>query len=116
MMESSRPQFLDVQSLIELSESRPRSGWMQFGLAGFLLAMLMSWYVGHSGQSAQSQEILTTVIGLGLATMVLVIGITGAINLRRARAEQATVHAIEELIELRRWPDAAIWLESYLSR
>jgi len=116
MMESSRPQFLNVQSLLELSESRPRSGWLQFGLGGFVLAMLMSWYVGHSGQSAQSQEIFTTAIGLGLATLVMLIGITGAINLRRARAEQATIHAIEELIELRRWPDAALWLESYLSR
>jgi tetratricopeptide (TPR) repeat protein len=115
VMESPRPQFLDVDSLIELSESRPRSAWLRFGVAGFLLAMMMSWFVGHGGQSAQTQEVLTTVIGLGLATMVLVTGIMGAVNVRRARAEQASLQSIEELIELRRWPEAALWLENYLS-
>ena len=114
-MECSPP-FLDVPTLLQASEPRPRTPWLHFLIGGFVLTIVLSWLVGHSSQSAQTQDLLESVIAFGLMGFVASITLSGFVSVRRARAEQAAVGAVDELIQLRRWPEAGLLLQSLLSR
>jgi tetratricopeptide (TPR) repeat protein len=112
----SAPAFLDVETLIEASQPRPRVPWVQFVIGGFVVATVLAWYVGRSGQPAETQDLLTTLIGFGLMGFVGSVTLAGFLNVKRARSEHATLSAIEELMQLRRWPEAGILLQTLLSR
>jgi tetratricopeptide (TPR) repeat protein len=115
-LQFSAPQFLDVHTLLEASEPRPRIPWTQFLLGGFVLAFIFSWYVGHSSQPGESQDVMGSLIFLGLMGFVGSVALASFIGVRRARAEHAAVGAVEELMQLRRWPEAGLLLQSLLSR
>jgi len=112
----SVPPFLDVQTLIEASEPRPQISWIHFMVGGFVLAMILSWFIGRGAEEPALRQALSTMIGLGLATMIAIMGFVGFITVRRARAEQSALTAVEELIQLRRWQEAALLLQAMLSR
>jgi tetratricopeptide (TPR) repeat protein len=114
-MECSPP-FLDVPTLLQASEPRPRTPWLHILVAGFVVTIVLSWIVGRSSQTAQTQDMLESVIAFGLMGFVASITLTGFISVRRARAEQVAVGAVDELIQLRRWPEAGLLLQSLLSR
>ncbi len=111
-----QPPFLDPTVLIEVSEPRARIPWLQFLLGGFVIAMIFSWAVGHSSQSAQSQDLLDSLIGCALMGFVGSITLMAFSGARRARIEHATVSSVEELIHLRRWNEAGLMLQGLLSR
>jgi tetratricopeptide (TPR) repeat protein len=116
MMEPAPTAFLDVPTLLEASEPRPRVSWSQFMIAGFAMAIFLSWYVGRSSQTAEVQAALSTFIGTGLVAFIGSMALAAFVGVRKARAEHAAVAALEELIQLRRWPDAALILQTLLSR
>jgi hypothetical protein len=116
MMEPTPPLFLDVPYLLEASEPRPRVSWTHFMVAGFILAILLSWFVSRSSQTPQIQEALSTLIGAGLVAFIGSMALAAFFGVRKARAEFAAVAALEELVQLRRWPDAGLILQSLLSR
>lgn len=108
--------FLDVPSLIESSEPRPRPPLVQFLIGGFVAAIVLSWWVGRSSSAGQGQDLLESMIGFGLVGFVGCVTLVGFIAVRRARAEQAAVAAVDELVQLRRWPEAGIMLQAILSQ
>ncbi len=85
-------------------------------IAGFLLAIVLSWFVGRSSQTPQVRDALSTFIGAGLVAFIGSMALAAFLGVRKARAEHAAVAALEELIQLRRWPDAGLILQSLLSR
>jgi tetratricopeptide (TPR) repeat protein len=85
-------------------------------VAGFALAILLSWLVGRSAQTPETQQALSTLIGGGLVAFIGSMALAAFFGVRKARAEHAAIAALEELIQLRRWPDAALILQSLLSR
>jgi tetratricopeptide (TPR) repeat protein len=115
-MTHSPPQFLDVQTLLEASEPQPRVPWRQFLLGGCVVAFILSWYVGRSTQPGDSQNLMVTLIGVALSGFIASVAFGGFVRIRRARVEHAAVSAAEELMQLRRWPEAALLLQSMLSR
>jgi len=110
------PPFLDVNSLLEASEPRPRIPFTQFLIGGFILAVVLSLFIDRSAQGGQGEQLLQTMIGFGLMGFVTWIMVMGYLSARRLRAEQAAVGAVDELVQLRRWPEAGIMLQNMLSR
>ena len=106
--------FLDVETLLETSQPRGNGSWIWMALGGFVLAVLMSTYVGL--QSAQVHQALNIVASL--AMLALTAGMAAHVwtVVKRHRAEQQQIHAIEEMGQLRRWGEAAGALGMVLSR
>jgi tetratricopeptide (TPR) repeat protein len=110
---TSPPPFLDVPTLLERSQPRPRVNWLWYGIGLFLLLVISSTF-GSAKTPAfrQSIQVLSLFLLLGLmAAMTL----ATMFAVRRHRARQQAVEAIEELIQLRRWDQAALALQVFLS-
>ena len=113
MTEPTPVPFLDVPMLLEQSQPRrsPVRGLYMVGL--FIMVVLISAL--FSSQSAEAAGIVRLVSGLAM------IGVMGSLFLyswhiaKQHRAEQFQLEAIEELVTLRRWPQAAILLETLLN-
>jgi tetratricopeptide (TPR) repeat protein len=110
------PPFLDVNTLLEASEPRPRFPLVQFLIGGFVLAIILSFFLNRSSQGGPAQDILQSMIGFGLMAFVGCVTIVGFLSVRRVRAEQAAVGAVDELVQLRRWPEAGLMLQTMLSQ
>ena len=108
------PEFLDVHTLLERSQPNPRGAWVWYALGGFLVVVVGSAAMSRqSGAMAQLVNVLSALIMLGLiAGLMLFTWLT----VRRARAEHQQLEAIEELIQLRRWPQAGAVLTFMLSQ
>jgi tetratricopeptide (TPR) repeat protein len=108
------PEFLDVPTLLERSRPNPRGAWVWYALGGFLVVVIGSAAMSRqSGAMAQLVNVLSALIMLGLiAGLMLFTWLT----VRRARAEHQQLEAIEELIQLRRWPQAGAVLTFMLSQ
>lgn len=114
MSESGVSPFLDVSILLESSIPRPRIAWMRFGLAGVVLGWAFAWYFGR--ENPQAQESISLLSSVGLAFLVGMMGLASVMAARGLRAERAQLEAIDELIELRRWPEAAMMVQAFLLR
>lgn len=113
-MESPEPTgFLDVATLLESSHPRPRVQRIWWVAGVLLLIILSGSLVGSSGQGHQAVQGLAAV-----AILLLMLVLSGSMvyAVRRLRAEQQSVEQIGELIQLRRWPEAALALQNYLSQ
>jgi tetratricopeptide (TPR) repeat protein len=116
-MEMSEPggwRFVDVPTLLQTSVPRPRIVWMRFVFAGALLGWAFAWYFGR--ENPQAQDAISLVLTVGLGLLVGMMGLTGVLATRAQAAERAQLEAIEDLIELRRWPDAAMMVQAFLLR
>jgi tetratricopeptide (TPR) repeat protein len=114
MSEPTNPQFLDVPTLLENSQRRWAGVrlWQVVGV--FLLVSMMGAYLSSRGpETAQLMNILSGMLMVGL---VIVLAILTVVLVRKARGEQLTLESIEELIRLRRWPEAGMLLDRLLSR
>jgi tetratricopeptide (TPR) repeat protein len=106
------PSFTDVRSLLEASQPRPRVTWVGYALALGTLLVLGVLMAG----SSQSQQTLSTVSTLFMALCIGLIVLTNNLALRASRLEHARLQSAEELLHLRRWPQAAMLLQAMLSR
>jgi tetratricopeptide (TPR) repeat protein len=113
-MQSPPNTFLDVSSLLESSMPRPRVPWLPFAAGGFFLAVFLSWYFGK--QSDAAEAVASALFSIAFTFFIVFLAVTSFIAVRRARAEQGQLVAIEELVQLRRWPEAAMILQEFLSR
>jgi tetratricopeptide (TPR) repeat protein len=113
-MSSSPSSFLDVPALLELSQPRARHGWFRYAIGIFLLLVLGSAYARSKvPQGADALiELLSAFVMLGLIGVMIGYTMTAV---RGQRAEQGRLEAIEELVQLRRWPEAAAMLDQLLS-
>ena len=108
------PEFLDVPTLLERSQPRARGAWLWYALGGFLLVVLGSAVMSRqSGAMAQLVSVLSALMMLGLIGGLMLFT---WLTVRRARAEHQQLEAVEELIQLRRWPQAAAVLNVMLAQ
>ena len=107
------PKFLDPHLLIETSEPTGRSEWFWVVLGTLVLLMLVSSWAG-----SQAPEIRGLVRAF---TAVMMIGGAAGVGfytwtLAKGRYDELRrVEALEEMIQLRRWTDAAMTLQPMLS-
>ncbi|MGD1276602.1 MAG: hypothetical protein ABR964_05190 [Tepidisphaeraceae bacterium] len=106
--------FLDVATLLE--SSRPRGRWsgMRLLIAGCAAALLLSWFL--LGQTPGTQQLFSVSLSVLLGVFVAGWALNGFLAVREARAQQRQLQIIEELIQLRRWPQAAFSVQAFLSR
>lgn len=108
------PPFLDVPTLLEASQPRVRGGWFWYAVGLFLLLALSSAYVSSlSRQWAFVVDVFSKLVMAGL--VVALVGSKSYI-VRRRRDEMQKAEALEELVQLRRWPEAAALAQEFLSR
>jgi tetratricopeptide (TPR) repeat protein len=113
-MESQPPIFVDVQTILAFSRVRPRVGWVLYLLGGAMFVIIIAAIMGDRlGIPQDTLEALATVL---MVAMLGSISVYNFIYNRACRAEQAQVEAAEELVQLRRWPQAALLLQSLLAR
>ena len=106
--------FLDVPALLESSQPKPRVGLFWYALGGFLLVVLGATLV------SQGSEVGRRLVD-ALSALLMVAAIAGmatytALTVRKHRGEQQALEAAGELVQLRRWPEAAALLQDVLSR
>lgn len=105
--------FLDVARLLESSRPRPRVNWFWIAIGALLLIVLGSSALASdlpNGNAAVQALAGLAVVGLAIA----LIAISGH-SVRQIRLEQQTVESIGEMVQLRRWEDAAASLDHYLA-
>jgi tetratricopeptide (TPR) repeat protein len=108
------PDPLDVPALLDASQPRARVGLFWYALGGFLLVVFGAALVSQSSDTGRR-----LVDALSAVLMVLLIAALAAftaVTVRRHRADQQALEAAGELVQLRRWPQAAAVLRDMLSR
>jgi hypothetical protein len=113
-MTDAPPQFLDVPQLLESSHPRPRPAWMWYALIGFAIALLTGTLA--SGQNPALQVYVRVLGGLAMLGVVIAMALFTSHTVKEQRKEQQRVEAIEELVQLRRWDQAAAMLDALLSQ
>jgi hypothetical protein len=106
--------FLDVPTLLQQSQPRATGVrlWQAFGV--FLIVVLASAILSsRGGEVARLVNFFSGFVMLGLIGAMILIS-RSAFN--HARTEQLQLESIEELVRLRRWPEAAGMLDQLLSR
>jgi tetratricopeptide (TPR) repeat protein len=106
--------FLDVQGLIEHSQPPARVGWLWYGLGSFLLIVMVSYWAER--QSPAMATAVQTLSWMAMLGLFVGLNILWYLTARRVRAEQMQLEAVEELVTLRRWPQAGLVLENMLSQ
>jgi tetratricopeptide (TPR) repeat protein len=112
-MNQAAEQFLHVPSLLEHSMPRRRRGWLLYAAAGFFIVVIGSFLVGN--QSPQMQAAVRAFSSLVMLGLIAFMAIYMMMTLRRHRSEVQRLEAVEELMQLRRWPEAAGMVQSLLS-
>ena len=108
------PGLFDVAALLEASQPRARVGMVWYALGGFLVVV-----VGAALLSQGSETGRRVVDALSAVLMVAVMAgmaVFTAVTVRKYRAEQQLLEAAGELVQLRRWPEAAGVLQGVLSK
>lgn len=106
--------FLDVEALLESSEPRPGGTWLWYAAGAFLLLILVSSYL--AGRSIAGPWLVELVSTMSMMALVGGMGYMAWAGGRAVIREQQQVEAIEELVLLRRWSEAAEMLRRLLSR
>jgi tetratricopeptide (TPR) repeat protein len=106
------PEFLDVPTLLEASTPRPRIPWAWYVGGGFLVLLVASALAGQESEpTRQAIELLSMLLFVGMMVGLFVLT---AVTVRKLRAEQQAVEGVGELVQLRRWPQAAWMLQNLL--
>lgn len=105
---------LDVQALLEISEAQPRVPWTWYAIGvGVLLAAMNR---GFAGQSKEMDAAINALCAIAMtAVLVALIAISFA-NVRAVRAQHQRLDQVAEMIQLRRWQEAAAILRQMLSK
>lgn len=109
----SQPGFLEVNRLLDSSAPRPRPHPRMLVGGILLLATLAIFYIGAAPQ--ESRPLISFFICLLLLAAIGAVAAYLVFVVRHFRAAQQQVQQIGELVQLRRWPEAAVALETYLS-
>jgi tetratricopeptide (TPR) repeat protein len=107
------PPFLDPHELIEHSQPASRAGLFWYILGAFLVVVLVSTIVGR--QSPEAERFVRLFGAIAMIGLLVALSLLTWFVATRQREEQRRLEAIEELIQLRRWPDAAVQLQMLLS-
>jgi len=108
--------FLDVPMLLETSQPVPRWGGWRLAGAGVLAAAFLGWYFfSQSLNGNGSDPSLSLLLSVVMATLVAGWVFNGIMTAREFRRQQEQLESIHELIQLRRWAEAALGVQSFLS-
>lgn len=110
--ESSSREFLDVPDLIERSIPRDAGRGFSYVTGAFFVVLIMSVVASSSSSRLLSQAFSI----MGMLAVVVTMGVMASHAAKSAQQEQSEMQAAEELIQLRRWEQAAMMLERMLSR
>ena len=108
------PPFLDVPALLESSKPRARVSWFWYAAGGFLLVVFSATLLG--GSSETGKKLVDALSALLMVALLAGMMVMTVLTVRRHRAEQEQVEAASEMVQLRRWPQAALLLQDILSR
>jgi tetratricopeptide (TPR) repeat protein len=106
--------FLNVPALLDASQPRARVGLLWYALGGFLLVVLGAALVSTS--SATGKHLVDALSAVLMVLLIAGLAAFTAVTVRRHRADQQALEAAGELVQLRRWPQAATLLRDLLSR
>lgn len=106
--------FLNVPWLLESSVPRRPVPRIWFFLGGVVLVLVLSAL--FSGKSDGSDALVDAISGVLMGGLMMGLLVTSSIVMKRMRAEQQLVESIGEMIQLRRWTQAAGQLDRYLAR
>ncbi len=109
----SNPLHIDVRTLLHSSQPRPHQSWFGYGLAAFAIIVLLSAWLSSQYKAWQTAiEVISPLLMLAVVAGTILLTNTAV---ARRRAEMKQLEAVEELMQLRRWPEAAMMLEGMLS-
>jgi tetratricopeptide (TPR) repeat protein len=111
---SSESPFLDVHFLLEESQPRARGTWFWYAVGFFFLVVLLSAYAQRS--MPNGGQIVQMLSSLMMFALMIAMGFITWRAARAVQGEQGQLEAIEELIQLRRWEEAALLVQALLSR
>src|SRR4051812_25178402 len=100
--------FLDVPTLLERSQPAPRVAWFWYAVGLFLLVVMISAWA--SRQSPVMANVVRMLSALSMLGIVAGLTVVTWIAVKKAREEQLQLEAVEELVSLRRWPQAGLML------
>lgn len=106
--------FLDVPTLLEHSVPKPRPAWVWYGMIAFAVVVLTA--TGAAGQNPQLKLVVRFFGGLAMLGLVVAMAWFTSHVVKQQRKEQQRVEAIEELVQLRRWDQAAAMLDAMLAK
>jgi tetratricopeptide (TPR) repeat protein len=106
--------FLDVPHLLNASQPRARGAWFAPGIATLIVIVFVSAY--FSSKSATYKSIVDAISALAMIGVVIAMGFVMWATVRRQQGERSRIDAIEELVQLRRWQQAAALLHQTLSQ
>jgi hypothetical protein len=113
-MSEAIPTFLDVPRLLERSEPRGRPVWVWYALtAAAVFVLTTTW---SAAQEPALRGLAMPMGGLGMLMVMVGMGAFTTYLVRQQRQEQQRLEAVEELVQLRRWDQAAATLDGLLSR
>src|SRR5690349_2791579 len=101
--------FLDVPYLLDASQPRARGSWFAPGIATLIVVVFVSAY--FSSKSPTYKSIVDAISALAMIGVVIAMGVVMWTTVRRQQGERARIDAIEELVQLRRWQQAAAMLQ-----
>jgi tetratricopeptide (TPR) repeat protein len=107
-------EFLDVPALLESSQPRTRVGLFWYALGGFLLVVLGATLVGQGSETGR--RVVDALSALLMVAVIAGMAVFTVLTVRKHRGEQQQIEAASELVQLRRWPEAAAILQDALSR
>ncbi|HYO10416.1 MAG TPA: tetratricopeptide repeat protein [Tepidisphaeraceae bacterium] len=99
------PDFFDVEQMLERSQPRPRGGWLWMAMGGFLLIVVVSAFA--SSRSPAVSAAVDLLAKLAMVALMAGIAVATSVMVKKQREEVRQLEALEELIQLRRWPEAA---------
>jgi tetratricopeptide (TPR) repeat protein len=105
--------FLDVHELIERSQPRPRVAWFGYAAGIFLLVVVGSALLNARVPGAKG--VVDVLSKLAMVAIMIGMALLTHFTVRRQREEMKQVEALEELVQLRRWTEAALLARRMLS-
>lgn len=106
--------FLDVPALIDRSQPAPRAGWFWYAMGCFLLVVLGSAYV--TAQWPAMGKVVDLFSKLFMVGLMVGLAWMTSLTVKRQREEMKRIEGLEELVQLRRWPEAAGMARALLSQ
>ena len=106
------PPFLEVATLLDQSRPQLRPIWARYSLLFFLAILLGgAYFTSQAGRWAGTAQVISSVL---MFVLVFAMFITMSVTVRGQRREQNQLETIEELIQLRRWPEAGLAVQNLL--
>jgi tetratricopeptide (TPR) repeat protein len=112
-MESSEGEFLEVQALLERSQPRPRVPWAWYVAGGLVLALVVGSLAGT--QSSSAAALINFFLAVLMVGAMAGTGLAAFLAAKAQRAELQQVQGVDELVQLRRWQEAAGVLQRLLN-